>query len=158
MSSSSQLTRDTLTIPGQNYALISFVGPTCNQKTEKYGIKIRGCFNSQEEAQVHVKKLMETDPLFDVYMVNMYEWLLIPPDNSKIADTHYQEEYLETLIQGYKNNQAEAKKVFEQRKVDVMRDGIDKHLTKDEKLPTPTEIMEQMAVNVPTVSEASSSS
>lgn len=136
---SSLLTRDQVTVPGQRFALVSFVGPDLNQKTEKYGLKIRGCFNTEEEARQHVKVLMESDARFDVYVVNMYEWLLIPPRVEDINDTHYQEEYLETLINGYHKNQVEAKKFFEQRKMDVMRDGIDAHLSKDEKLEPPVE-------------------
>jgi Family of unknown function (DUF5832) len=153
---SNVLTRDPITVPGQKYALVSFVGPTLSQKADKFGLKIRGCFNTPEEAQAHVKQLIDADPLFDVYLVNMYEWLLIPPDNSKIEDSHYQEEYLEKLIQGYKHNQSEAKKLFEQRKLDVMRDGIDKHLTGDERLPTPSFLLEAMQSNVPSSSSSSS--
>ena len=139
------LTKDPIQVPGQRYALVSFVGPSLNQKSDKYGLKIRGCFSTTEEAQAHVKQLMDIDPLFDVYLVNMYEWLLIPPDNSKIGDTHYQEEYLDNLIQGYRQNQVEAKKYFEQRKLEVMRDGIDKHLSTEEKLPGPRAVTEEEA-------------
>lgn len=145
---SATLTRDSITVPGQRFALVSFVGPSLNQKAEKYGLKIRGCFNTAEEAQAHVKQLMEVDPLFDVYLVNMYEWLLIPPDNTKIDDTHYQEDYLEKLISGYRQNQAEARKYFEQRKSEVMRDGIDKHLSPDETLVPPSELLSAIAENV----------
>lgn len=142
--STSLLTRDSINVPGQRYALISFVGPSMNQKTEKYGLKIRGCFNTPEEAQAHVKEIMDVDPMFDVYLVNMYEWLLIPPDNSKIQDAHYQEEYLETLLTGYRDNQKKAKQMFEQRKMDVVSEGIDKHLLPDEKIEPPTAMMQEM--------------
>lgn len=143
------LTRDSITVPGQKYALISFVGPTLNQKSDKYGLKIRGCFSTAEEAQAHVKQLMDIDPSFDVYLVNMYEWLLIPPDNSKISDTHYQEEYLEQLVQGYHKNQMQAKKLFEQRKIEVMQDGLDKHLTEEERLVPPSDMLQSMSSDVP---------
>lgn len=142
------LTRDHVTVPGQKYALVSFVGPSMNQKTDKYGLKIRGCFSTPEEAQAHVKEIMDIDPLFDVYLVNMYEWLLIPPDSSKIQDAHYQEEYLETLLSGYRENQKRAKSMFEQRKMDVVSEGIDKHLTPDEKIVPPMEMLQAMQENV----------
>lgn len=146
---SALLTRDHITVPGQKYALVSFVGPSLNQKTDKYGLKIRGCFSTPEEAQAHVKEIMDVDPLFDVYLVNMYEWLLIPPDSSKIQDAHYQEQYLEELLTGYRENQKKAKQVFEQRKLDVISEGIDKHLTADERIIPPAEMLESMQNDVP---------
>ena len=135
--SPSLLTRDVVTLPGQNYALVSLVGPALSQRADRLAIKIRGCFATEEEARAHVKKLMDADPLFDVYVVNLYEWLLIPPDNTNIPDAHYQEEYLEGLLQGYHKNQTEARKLFEQRKLEVMRDGLDKHLAPDERHAPP---------------------
>lgn len=143
------LKEDSLTVPGQRFALISFVGPEANQKADKWGMKIRGVFNSKDEATEHVKELMKTDPLFDVFLVDMYKWLLIPPDRDQITDVHYQEEYLEKLIQGYHENQKKAKEYFEMRKEAVMRDGIDKHLLPEEKIAPPpsvtaSELMDSM--------------
>jgi hypothetical protein len=137
------LIRDTITVPGQNYALLSFVGPNQSQKTDKFGLKIRGCFNTEDEAKAHVKRLMETDPLFDVYLVNMNEWLLIPPDTAAISEHHYQEEYLETLVQGYKNNQVEAKKHFEERKQHAMLNGTEPEEILD---PKPAPVPEPVSI------------
>ena len=39
------LEQDYTTVPGQLFACISLVGPDCPQKTEKFGLKIRGYFN-----------------------------------------------------------------------------------------------------------------
>jgi hypothetical protein len=39
---------------------------------------------------------------FDIYVVDMYKWLLIPPDPLKIEDVHYQNEKLEEIMSGYK--------------------------------------------------------
>ena len=50
----------------------------------------------------------------------MYKWLLIPPDPSKIEDAHFANEKLEEIMQGYKENQAQAAKMFEERKADMM--------------------------------------
>ena len=55
----------------------------------------------------------------------MYKWLLIPPDPSKIEDSHYNNEKLEELMSGYKENQAMAAKMFNERKSDMQtnKDG-----------------------------------
>ena len=113
------LDQDFLIVPGQLYAIISMVGPDMPQKNEKLGLKIRGCFMSRDEAGTHAKRLQKEDPLVDMYVVDMYKWLLIPPDRDQINDVHYQNEKLEEIMQGYMKNQREASSHFEKRKKDM---------------------------------------
>ena len=114
------LEQDYTTVPGQLYACLSIVGPDCPQKTDKFGIKIRGCFANRDEANSHAKRLQKEDATFDIYVVDMYKWLLIPPSREEIEDTHYAEEKLEELMSNYRENQAMATKMFEERKRDAM--------------------------------------
>ena len=44
------LEQDYTTVPGQLYACLSVVGPEAPQKNDKFGIKIRGAFNTRDEA------------------------------------------------------------------------------------------------------------
>ena len=118
------LEQDYTTVPGQLYACMSLVGPDCPQKTDKFGIKIRGCFNSRDEANSHAKRLQKEDATFDIYVVDMYKWLLIPPDKDHIDDAHYTDNKLEEIMQGYKENQSMAAKMFEERKRDMMATKI----------------------------------
>ena len=118
------LTQDYTTVPGQLYACLSVVGPECPQKTDKFGIKIRGCFATNAEASAHAKRLQAEDATFDIYVVDMYKWLLIPPDTTQIADTHYNDEKLEELMTKYKENQAQAAKMFEERKRDMIANPL----------------------------------
>lgn len=114
------LEQDYTTVPGQVFACISIVGPECPQKNDKFGLKIRGCFGTRDEAANHAKRLQKEDATFDIYVVDMYKWLLIPPDRDHIEDVHYNEEKLEELMSSYKENQAMAAKMFEERKRDLM--------------------------------------
>lgn len=114
------LEQDYTTVPGQLYACLSVVGPEAPQKNDKFGIKIRGAFASRDEAATHAKRLQKEDSTFDIYVVDMYKWLLIPPDPLKIEDVHYQNEKLEEIMSGYKENQAEAARMFNERKRDMM--------------------------------------
>jgi hypothetical protein len=114
------LEQDYTTVPGQLYACLSVVGPEAPQKNDKFGIKIRGAFASRDEAAAHAKRLQKEDSTFDIYVVDMYKWLLIPPDPLKIEDVHYQNEKLEEIMSGYKQNQAEAARMFNERKRDMM--------------------------------------
>lgn len=160
------LEQDYTTVPGQLFACLSVVGPECPQKTDKFGIKIRGCFATRDEAANHAKRLQKEDATFDIYVVDMYKWLLIPPDREKIEDTHYAEEKLEELMQAYKENQAQARKMFEQRKRDMAAKPIaegdempyispgdenSKYYTKPEEPPIshPADVLEQLKKDHP---------
>ena len=121
------LEQDYTTVPGQIFACLSIVGPEAPQKHDKFGIKIRGCFASREDAAKHAKRLQKEDATFDIYVVDMYKWLLIPPDVTKIEDVHYANEKLEDLMAGYKENQAQAAKMFEERKRDMMTSKSDNY-------------------------------
>lgn len=118
------LEQDDILPPGQRFALLSFVSPISRQKNEQYGLKIRGVFNSREEADAYVKRLQKHDPHVDIFLCDMGKWLLIPPDVSKIEDVKYQEQYLETMMAEYQKSQDEARAHFEERKTRVMKQGI----------------------------------
>ena len=110
------LETDYTTVPGQVFACLSIVGPECPQKNEKFGIKIRGAFATRDEAANHAKRLQKEDGTFDIYVVDLYKWLLIPPDSDKIEDVHYSNEKLEEIMSGYKENQSQAARMFSERK------------------------------------------
>lgn len=131
------LEEDFITVPGQRFALVSFVSPTSRQKTEQSGMKIRGVFATREEAAAHVKRLQKIDASFDIFMMEMYKWVCVPPDITKIEDVEYQETYLQELISGYKKSQEDAKLHFQERKQQAMSQGIDATLTDSERITLP---------------------
>ena len=110
------LETDYTTVPGQVFACISIIGPECPQKNDKFGVKLRGAFGTRDEAARHAKRLQKEDPTFDIYVVEQYKWLLIPPDADKIEDVHYTNEKLEEIMTGYKENQSQAARMFQERK------------------------------------------
>ena len=155
------LEQDYTTVPGQLFACISLVGPDCPQKTDKFGLKIRGCFANRDEAANHAKRLQKDDATFDIYVVDMYKWLLIPPDNTKIDDTHYNDQKLEELMQNYKENQAAGSRMFEERKRNMMEvkskdyikpgDENSKYYNKPDEVPLshPAEVLERLQKEKP---------
>lgn len=114
------LESDLTCIPGQYFACISLVGPDLPQKNDKFGLKIRGCFSTREEASTHAKRLQREDATFDIYVVDMYKWLLIPPDRDHIEDIHYQDAKLDEIMTKYRENQNQAATMFEKRKRDMV--------------------------------------
>ncbi|ADQ91239.1 hypothetical protein BpV2_072c [Bathycoccus sp. RCC1105 virus BpV2] len=156
----STLEQDYTTVPGQLYACLSVVGPEAPQKNDKFGIKIRGAFNSRDEAASHAKRLQKEDATFDIYVVDLYKWLLIPPDPAKIEDVHYTNEKLEELMSGYKENQAQAAQMFAERKRDMIEststfmkpgDENSKYYTKPDEPPIshPAEVLERLQKEKP---------
>ena len=114
------LEQDYLTVPGQLFACVSFVGPDLPQKNDQLGLKIRGCFPTREEAGAHAKRLQKDDALVDIYVVDMYKWLLIPPKREEIDNVHYQNDKLEEIMTNYRKSQQAAAAMFEKRKRDMM--------------------------------------
>ena len=161
------LEQDYTTVPGQLFACLSVVGPECPQKTDKFGIKIRGAFATRDEAANHAKRLQKEDSTFDIYVVDLYKWLLIPPDPTKIEDVHYTNDKLEEIMVGYRENQAQAAKMFEERKRDMMAvkaegdmpfikpgDENSKYYTKPDESPIshPAEVLERLKKEKPDAS------
>jgi len=152
------LETDYTTVPGQIFACLSVIGPEAPQKNDKFGIKIRGAFATRDEAANHAKRLQKEDPTFDIYVVDMYKWLLIPPDPTKIEDVHYSNEKLEEIMTGYKENQAQAARMFQERKEAMMNaksitpgDDNSKFYTKPDEAPIshPAEVLERLKKEKP---------
>lgn len=153
------LETDYTTVPGQAFACLSIVGPDSPQKNEKQGIKIRGAFATRDEAANHAKRLQKEDPTFDIYVVDLYKWLLIPPDPTKIEDVHYTNDKLEEIMSGYKENQAQAARMFNERKQGMKDDKIhitpgdenSHYYTKSDEAPIshPAEVMERLKKEQP---------
>ena len=150
------LEQDYTTVPGQIFACISIVGPECPQKTDKFGIKLRGAFATRDEAANHAKRLQKEDATFDIYVVDMYKWLLIPPDPTKIEDVHYTNEKLEEIMSGYKENQSQAARMFNERKQAMANkitpgDENSKFYTKPDEAPIshPAEVLERLKKEKP---------
>lgn len=152
------LEQDYTTVPGQVFACLSIVGPEAPQKNDKFGIKIRGAFATRDEAANHAKRLQKEDPTFDIYVVDLYKWLLIPPDPTKIEDVHYTNEKLEEIMTGYKENQAQAARMFNERKQAMMDksgytpgDDNSKFYTKPDEAPIshPAEVLERLKKEKP---------
>jgi hypothetical protein len=130
---------DYISVPGQQYALVSFVGPEfCRQKSNRFAMKIRGVFATQEEAKAFVKRIQRAgDNVVDIFLMEMGQWAPCPPDPMSVETQEYQETFLNELMQGYAESQRSAKEVFADRKQKVMKEGLDAHLLPEERLPKP---------------------
>jgi len=143
MSSVDYLDPTTPTIPGQNYALISVVSPDSSQKGKTCAVKIYGVFNRKEEADEHAKRLNKIEPEFDIFLVETYKWLPVPPDSNAIQSQEYQDSQLNNIIQKHLQNREEARSEFETRKSELMQ-GKQDPLDAVEGGVSPTELVNEM--------------
>ena len=111
--------------PGQNFALISVVSPDSNQKNKACAVKIKGVFESIEIAKMEAKKLIDSDPTFDIMLAEVGKWLPIPPDKDLIESQEYQDSFLNDLMQGHMENSKQGDRMFQERKDDLVKGKID---------------------------------
>jgi Family of unknown function (DUF5832) len=115
------------------------------------GIKIRGAYESIQEAQARANALKRIDPNFSVYVCEMGCWCPWSPSPDDIADSEYSETQLNTLMQKYNENMALKDELYEARKREAMRsEGVSGVLEGDASpepadAATPTELFNEMA-------------
>ena len=96
-------------------------------QTNTRGIKIRGSFPTQEEAQMRAKLLEEKDKKHNIYVGEVGKWMPFNPDAFKTGNVVYAEEELNAVM-GHKENKEMLEKVdFEERVSTAKRDAIEKN-------------------------------
>lgn len=101
-----------------------------NFQTSVRGVKVRGVFSTQEEANLNCKKLREIDPNHDIYVGPMGIWIPFDPDAYKTGNVEFMEEELNQLHHEKLKNETEAKLVFEKRVKDAKRKAIEENIQK----------------------------
>ena len=100
----------------------------CNFQTSTRGLKIRGSFPTQEEAELRANMLREVDPNHDVYVGPVGLWMPWHPDAYKTGRVEYLEEELNTLMHEKAKNEAKAKQTFEARVKESKRKAIEENI------------------------------
>ena len=93
-------------------------------QTSTRGLKIRGVFNTQEEAEMRCKKLRETDPNHDIFVGPVGMWIPWDPDAYKTGRVEFMEEELNQLHNEKLKNEERAKQAFDQRVKDAKKKAI----------------------------------
>jgi hypothetical protein len=99
-----------------------------NFQTSVRGLKVRGVFNTQEEAELRCKKLRENDPNHDIYVGPVGMWIPFEPDAYKTGRIEFMEEELNQLHHEKLKNEMEAKAAFEKRVKDTKRKAIEENI------------------------------
>ncbi len=84
-------------------------------QTSTRGVKVRGAFPTQGEAEVRAKLLREVDPNHDVFVGPVGLWMPWDPEAYKTGRVEYLEDELNQLMHEKKKNEAKATREFEAR-------------------------------------------
>lgn len=102
-------------------------------QTSVRGLKIRGVFPSQDEAEMKAKKIREMDPNHDILVGPVGLWLPWDPDAYKTGRIEFMEDELNQLHSEKIKNEARAKEEFEKRVKESKKKAIEENLKKAEK-------------------------
>jgi len=102
-------------------------------QTSTRGLKIRGVFPTQDEAEMRCKKIRESDPNHDIYVGPVGIWIPWDPDAYKTGRVEFMEEELNQLHAEKIKNEALAKQEFENRVKDTKRKAIEENIKMAEK-------------------------
>jgi hypothetical protein len=101
-------------------------------QTSTRGIKVRGVFPTQGEAELRCKLLREVDSNHDIYVGQVGMWVPFHPDAYKTGRVEYMEETLNQLMADKKKNEDMAKHDFEKRVKEAKQKAIEENMKKAE--------------------------
>lgn len=97
-------------------------------QTSTRGMKVRGVFPTQQEAEVRCRMLREVDPHHDVYVGPVGVWMPWEPEAYKTGRVEYLEEELNQLMHEKEANEHKAKQEFEARVKETKRKAIEENI------------------------------
>lgn len=101
-----------------------------NYTTSVRGIKVRGSYPSQPEAELRCKMLREVDPNHDVFVGPVGMWMPFHPEAYKTGRVEYLEEELNQLMQEKDKNEKTAKVEFDKRVRETKKNAIEENKKK----------------------------
>jgi hypothetical protein len=101
-----------------------------NFQTSVRGLKVRGTFNTQEEAEERCKLLQKTDKNHNIFVGPVGMWMPWDPEPYQTGKVQYLEEELNQLHKEKMENEIKAKQDFDQRIKDTKRKAIEENIKK----------------------------
>jgi hypothetical protein len=99
-------------------------------QTNVRGVKVRGSYPTQEEAEMRCKMLREVDPNHDVFVGPVGMWMPYDPDAYKTGKVEYLEDELNQLMSEKDKNELRAKTEFDKRIKETRRKAIEENIAK----------------------------
>lgn len=102
-----------------------------NFRTSVRGIKVRGVYSSQKEAEVRCKVLQRLYKRDNVFLGQVGYWLPWDPSPERIENTEYLEPELNKLMKQYKENAIKRDIYYQENKDNMMKNNL-QHEMKNE--------------------------
>ena len=99
-------------------------------QTNTRGLKVRGVFGTQEEAEMKCKTLRNDDPNHDVYVGPVGMWMPFHPEAYKTGRVEYLEKELNELMAQKKKNDDVSKEQFKNRVKESKKKAIEENVAK----------------------------
>jgi hypothetical protein len=110
-------------------------------KTSVRGVKVRGCYDTIQEAQAKAKELQRQDRSFHVFVGQVGYWLPWDPCADGVGDEEYLEEELNTMMKKYKENSVARDLLYEEEKREKLKAAMQEKVEAERKQK---ELQEQM--------------
>lgn len=121
-------------INGQKFVCLSILtnksikdlssGEVVKSDNNARGIKIRGVYNTMEEAKKRCEQIRQFDKVFNVFVGEVGSWLPWDDDPETAEEAVYAEEKLNQLMKSFKEQQIKAKEYHEIRKQQLVEQSI----------------------------------
>lgn len=98
-------------------ALVSWVGPTANQKSDNVAINFHGYFRTEKEGEPYMNRLRKERPKVDLYWVLPGKYIILPPPR-EMADAipmKYNDPKMNEIMSRYYEDQKRNRLRVEQR-------------------------------------------
>jgi hypothetical protein len=125
-----------------------------NFTTSIRGIKVRGVFDTLDEAKNRSEFIKRIDNKFNIYIAQVGCWCPWSPNPDSLENQEYAETQLNTLMKEYKKNMNDKDVVFENRKSTLFNNKDTQAIT-DEVPPTEPSVESPAEVSVEPSSEQS---
>ena len=102
-------------------------------KTSMRGVKVRGVYNTKDEAENRAKKLSRTDSTFNVFVGQVGYWLPWDPCADNVDKEVFQNEQLNQLMEGYDKNNINREIFYEELKQDKIQAAKDEYMVAKKK-------------------------
>lgn len=104
-----------------------------NFQTSTRGLKVRGSYPTQEEAELRCKMLREIDPNHDIFVGPVGVWMPVDPEAYKTGRVEHLEEELNQLMNEKQKNESNAKTAFDQRIKEAKQKAMEENVKNAEK-------------------------
>jgi hypothetical protein len=104
------------------------------------GIKVRGVFDTIEEAKNRSEFIKKLDSKFNIYIAQVGCWCPWSPNPDCLENQEYAETQLNTLMKEYKKNMNDKDAVFENRKTTLFNNAANQVVPADAATAVPSEL------------------